>query len=73
MEWFDEVWKGPPNAMADAIDDGTVDEETFARQSAQLDAWQDVFEGLLDRAATTCSASSPPPTAWRTRSCATPR
>ena len=47
MEWFDEVWKGPPNAMADAIDDGTVDEETFALQSARLDAWQDVFEGFL--------------------------
>ena len=23
MEWFDEVWKGPPNAIADAIDEGS--------------------------------------------------
>ena len=47
FEWFDEVWKGPPNAMAAAIDDGSVDADELARQSGQLDAWQDVFEGLL--------------------------
>jgi glutathione S-transferase len=47
MDWFDEVWKGPPNAVADAIDAGTVDEEQLARQSARMDAWQDVFEGFL--------------------------
>jgi len=47
MEWFDEVWKGPPNAMAAAIDEETVDDELFAGQSDRLDAWQDVFEGFL--------------------------
>ena len=43
FEWFDEVWKVPPNAIAD--DDPGADE--VARLSARMDAWQDVFEGLL--------------------------
>jgi glutathione S-transferase len=47
FEWFDEVWKGPPNAIADAIDDGTADPDETARLAARMDAWQDVFEGLL--------------------------
>jgi glutathione S-transferase len=47
MEWFDEVWKGPPNAIADALDAGTADDEEVARLAARMDAWQDVFEGFL--------------------------
>ncbi len=47
MEWFDEVWKGPPNTIADAIDDGTADRDEVARLAARMDAWQDVFEGFL--------------------------
>jgi len=47
MEWFDEVWKGPPNAMADAIDEGRADRDEIARQAARMDAWQDVFEDFL--------------------------
>jgi glutathione S-transferase len=43
FEWFDEVWKVPPNAMAD----GPVSDEERAEMSARMDAWQDVFEGLL--------------------------
>jgi glutathione S-transferase len=43
FEWFDEVWKVPPNAIAD--DD--LGAEEVARLSARMDAWQDVFEGLL--------------------------
>ena len=43
MEWFDEVWKGPPNALAD---DPLSEEETSAL-AARIDAWQDVFEGFL--------------------------
>jgi glutathione S-transferase len=42
IEWFDEVWKGPPNAIAD----GAGPDEA-ALHSARLDAWMDVFEGLL--------------------------
>jgi glutathione S-transferase len=47
MEWFDEVWKGPPNAIADALDAGTADDDEVARLAARMDAWQDVFEGFL--------------------------
>jgi glutathione S-transferase len=47
MEWFDEVWKGPPNAIADALDEGTADPDEVARLAARMDAWQDVFEGFL--------------------------
>jgi glutathione S-transferase len=43
FEWFDEVWKVPPNAIGD--DDPGADE--VALLSARMDAWQDVFEGLL--------------------------
>ena len=37
MEWFDEVWKGPPNAMADAIDDGQP--PTGTRSHARRRGW----------------------------------
>ena len=47
MEWFDEVWKGPPNAIADALDEGTADPDEITRLAARMDAWQDVFEGFL--------------------------
>ena len=47
MEWFDEVWKGPPNAIADALDEGTADPDEVARLGARMDAWQEVFEGFL--------------------------
>jgi glutathione S-transferase len=40
VEWFNEVWKGPPNAIA-AGDDSPA----LARR---LGRWQSVFEGLLD-------------------------
>ncbi|MBN1530913.1 MAG: glutathione S-transferase family protein [Thermoleophilaceae bacterium] len=43
FEWFDEVWKGPPNAIAD----GASSEAEIAALSARMDGWQDVFEGLL--------------------------
>ena len=49
MEWFDEVWKGPPNAIADALDAGTADHDEIARHAARMDAWQDVFEDFLAR------------------------
>ena len=47
MEWFDEVWKGPPNAIADALDEGRADPDEVARLAARMDAWQDVFDGFL--------------------------
>jgi glutathione S-transferase len=40
VEWFNEVWKGPPNAMADG-DQSPVLARLLSRR-------QTVFEGLLD-------------------------
>ena len=48
MEWFDEVWKGPPNAIADALDSGAPDHEAIARDVKRMDAWQEVFEDFLE-------------------------
>jgi glutathione S-transferase len=48
FEWFDEVWKGPPNAIAAELDSGSPDHEEIARLSARMDGWLDVVDGLLD-------------------------
>lgn len=40
VEWFNEVWKGPPNAIA------TGNRDPALRQ--RLHGWQSVFEDLLD-------------------------
>jgi len=42
MEWFDAVWKVPPNAIAD--DPGGPDVDALA---ARMDGWLDMFERLL--------------------------
>jgi glutathione S-transferase len=42
-EWFDLVWKVPPNAIA--VDPDGPDVETHARR---MDAWLDTFERLLE-------------------------
>ena len=48
IDWFDRVWKGPPNALADALDAGRSAGEPELRALAdQLQAWLDVFERLL--------------------------
>src|ERR687885_627308 len=38
VEWFNEVWKGPPNALVEAPDDALA---------ARLAGWLDTFEALL--------------------------
>jgi glutathione S-transferase len=40
VEWFNEVWKGPPNAIAAGDDDPALRD--------RLVAWQTLFEELLD-------------------------
>jgi glutathione S-transferase len=40
VEWFNEVWKGPPNALADGASDTAL--------SDRLRGWTDLFERLLD-------------------------
>ena len=42
MEWFDAVWKVPPNAIADDL--GGPDVDALA---ARMDGWLDMFERLL--------------------------
>jgi glutathione S-transferase len=43
MEWFDAVWKGPPNEIEDHPDGPEV--EALA---ARMDGWLDMFERLLE-------------------------
>ena len=42
VEWFNEVWKGPPNAIA--ADPDSPEAEALGARTA---AWLDLFEGLL--------------------------
>jgi glutathione S-transferase len=47
VEWFDEVWKGPPNAIDAELGNDDPDAELVERLGARMRAWLDVFEGLL--------------------------
>src|SRR3954451_8685893 len=47
IDWFNRVWKGPPNRMADAIDAGDPDAAAIARDGAWLQGALELFEGLL--------------------------
>jgi maleylpyruvate isomerase len=47
LEWFNEVWKGPPNAMNAELDLAEPDRERIAAWGARVAGWVDVFEGLL--------------------------
>jgi glutathione S-transferase len=42
VEWFNEVWKVPPNAI-----EASTDGDLIARLSARMDGWLDLFERLL--------------------------
>ena len=48
MEWFDRVWKGPPNAIEAELGKWQPDRTRIAELSARMDSWLDVFERLLD-------------------------
>jgi glutathione S-transferase len=47
LEWFNEVWKVAPNAMADELDKPSPDEARVAELSARMRATLSLFEGLL--------------------------
>jgi glutathione S-transferase len=47
VEWFDLVWKGPPNAIADELEGDAPDQAVIAAAAERLRAWLDLFEGLL--------------------------
>jgi glutathione S-transferase len=42
IEWFNEVWKVPPNAI-----EASADDELVAVLAARMDGWLDLFERLL--------------------------
>jgi glutathione S-transferase len=48
IEWFNEVWKGPPNAIEAELAAPRPDLARVVRLGARMRAWLDVFEGLLD-------------------------
>ena len=47
VEWFNEVWKRPPNAIDAELSKSQPDEAAVERLGARMTVWLDVFEGLL--------------------------
>ena len=48
LEWFDEIWKGPPNEIATELATGTApDSDRIAALAGQMAGWLDVFERML--------------------------
>lgn len=48
VEWFDEVWKGPPNLLADErLGLLELDDARRARQGERLRAWLDLLDAML--------------------------
>ena len=48
IDWFNRVWKGPPNEIAEAIERGAADQFVLDRCAGQLQAALRLFESLLD-------------------------
>jgi glutathione S-transferase len=48
LEWFNEVWKVPPNAIEDELERDDPDEERVTALAARMRASLDLFEQLLD-------------------------
>jgi glutathione S-transferase len=48
LEWFNVVWKRPPNEIDAERAGDAPDEQRVARHGARLTAWLDLFESLLD-------------------------
>ena len=47
IEWFNDVWKGPPNAIDDERASASPDEARIASLLAQAQRWTRQFEGML--------------------------
>jgi glutathione S-transferase len=48
LEWFNEVWKVPPNAIEAELSKPEPDRDRIAALGARMRGWLDVFEDLLD-------------------------
>jgi maleylacetoacetate isomerase len=48
VEWFNHVWKGPPNAIADELEKARPDQAVIDAHGARMRSWLDLFENLLD-------------------------
>jgi len=47
VDWFNRVWKAPPNAIADALAGLSPDRTRIAELGAEMAASLEVFEGML--------------------------
>jgi glutathione S-transferase len=47
IDWFNRVWKRPPNDIEAEIGKSTPDRELIARLGSQMTAWLDLFEAML--------------------------
>ena len=48
VDWFNRVWKVPPNAIAAELDKSRPSQKKIAEWGAQMAEWLDVFERLLE-------------------------
>ena len=48
IDWFNRVWKGPPNEIADALDSGSPDDARIEDLGRAMTLALDWFESLLD-------------------------
>src|SRR5436190_23891312 len=44
LEWFNEIWKRPPNEIEAELGRPETDTQKIERLAARMDAWLDVFE-----------------------------
>jgi maleylacetoacetate isomerase len=49
VEWFNLVWKGPPNQITAELEKEAPDDALVDLLGARMRGWLDVFEGLLTR------------------------
>jgi maleylpyruvate isomerase len=48
LEWFNEVWKLPPNAIEAELGRDQPDQARIEELAARMRGWLDVFEAMLD-------------------------
>jgi maleylpyruvate isomerase len=47
VQWFDQVWKRPPNEIVAELEREPPDRDRIAALAARMAGWQPLFEGLL--------------------------